>query len=273
MVKVIVTGAGGKMGRRISSLVMAEKDMELVGAVERQGHPSLGKDIGELLGLGKTGLIVQENLKKVINSGQVIIDFSAPESTLTHLRLVVEHKKAMVIGTTGFSEEELREIKDLAKNIPCLMSPNMSLGVNLLFKVAGDVARTLGEGYDIEIVEAHHRRKKDAPSGTAKRLAAILSEARGKSLEKVAVYGRKGMTGERPKEAIGIHAVRGGDIVGDHTVIFAGEGERVELVHRAHSRDTFARGAIRAARFVATATNGLYSMQDVLKVSEFRSNT
>lgn len=265
MIKVVVTGAGGRMGGRISSLVIAEKGMELVGVVERQEHPCLGKDIGELLGLGKTDLILQENLKKVINSGQVIIDFSAPEATLTHLRLAVEHKKAMVMGTTGFSEKQIAEIKDLAQNIPCLMSPNMSLGVNLLFKVAPDVARALGDGYDIEIVEAHHRRKKDAPSGTAKRLAEILSEARGQSLKEVAVYGRKGMMGERPKEAIGIHVVRGGDIIGDHTVIFAGEGETVELIHRAHSRDTFARGAIRAARFVATATKGLYSMQDVLR--------
>ncbi len=265
MIKVIVTGACGRMGRRISSLVMAEKDMELVGAVERQGHPSLGKDIGELLGLGKMGLIMQGNLNSIINSGQVIIDFSAPEATLTHLRLAVEHKKAMVMGTTGFSEKEIAEIKDLAQNIPCLMSPNMSLGVNLLFKVAPDVARALGDGYDIEIVEAHHRHNMDAPSGTAKRLAEILAEARGQSLEKVAVYDRQGMTGERPKGAIGIHAVRGGDIVGDHKVIFAGEGETVELIHRAHSRDTFARGAIRAVRFVATATKGLYSMQDVLK--------
>ncbi len=265
MIKVIVTGACGRMGGRISSLVITEKDMELVGVIERKQHPSLGKDMGELLGLGKMGLILQENLKKVINSGQVIIDFSASEATLTHLRLAAEHKKAMVMGTTGFSGGEMAGIKDLAQNIPCLMSPNMSLGVNLLFKVAGDVARSLGDGYDIEIVEAHHRHKKDAPSGTAKRLAEILSEARGQSLEKVAVYGRQGMTGERPKGAIGIHAVRGGDIVGDHTVIFTGEGERVELIHRAHSRDTFARGAIRAARFVATATKGLYSMQDVLK--------
>ncbi|MCK4325924.1 4-hydroxy-tetrahydrodipicolinate reductase [bacterium] len=265
MIRVIVTGACGRMGKRISSLVMAEKDMELVGAVERKGHPSLGKDIGELLGLGKKGVILQEDLKKVVNNGQVIIDFTAPGATLTHLRPAAEHKKAMVIGTTGFSEEELKGVKDLAKNIPCLISPNMSLGVNLLFKVARDMARALGDGYDIEIVEAHHRRKQDAPSGTAKKLAEILSEARGKSLEKVAVYGRKGMTGERPKEAIGIHAVRGGDIVGDHTVIFAGEGERVELIHRAHSRDTFARGAIQAARFVTTAKEGLYSMQDVLE--------
>lgn len=270
MIKVIVAGACGRMGSRVCSLVLAEKDMELAGAVERQGHASLGKDMRELLGLGRTGIILQENLKEVIDSGLVIIDFSAPESTLAHLRLAVEHKTAMVIGTTGFSQKQAAEIKDLAQNIPCLLSPNMSLGVNLLFKVAGDVARALGDEYDIEIVEAHHRRKKDAPSGTAKRLAEILSEARGQSLEDVAVYGRKGMTGERPKKAIGIHSVRGGDIVGDHKVIFAGEGERVELIHRAHSRDTFARGAILAARFVAGAPKGLYSMQDVLKKLKFQ---
>lgn len=265
MIKIIVTGACGRMGKRIARMVIEQEDMELAGAVERKNHPSLGKDMKEILGGGKTGVVLQNDLKKVIDKGEVIIDFTHPEATLGHLKLAGEHHKAMVIGTTGFGEKEITEVKGLAKNIPCVLSPNMSVGVNLLFRIAGQVAKVLGDDYDMEIVEAHHCHKKDAPSGTAKKLGEILAKAREQNLEKVAVYGRQGITGERPKESIGIHAVRGGDIVGDHTVIFAGQGERIELVHRAHSRDTFARGAIRAARFVATASPGLYTMQDVLQ--------
>ncbi len=264
MIKIIVTGACGRMGKRIAEMIIEQKDMELAGAVEREEHPSLGRDIGEILGRGQTGVLLQDDLKKVIDRGEVIIDFTHPEATLGHLKLAGEHHKAIVIGTTGFGEERLAEVRDLAKNIPCVLSPNMSVGVNLLFKIAGQAARVLGDDYDIEIVEAHHRHKKDAPSGTAKKLAEILAEAVGRDLPEVAIYGRQGITGERPKESIGIHAVRGGDIVGDHTVIFAGPGERIELTHRAHSRDVFVWGAIRAARFLATASPGLYSMQDIL---------
>ncbi len=264
MIKIIVTGACGRMGKRIAEMVVEQEDLELAGAAERKGHPFLGKDMGEILGRGLTGVILQDDLKKVLHKGEVIIDFTYPEATLGHLRLAGEHQKAIVIGTTGFDESQISKIKDLTKNIPCVFSPNMSVGVNLLFKMAAQAAKVLGDSYDIEIVEAHHRQKKDAPSGTAKKLVEILAEVREQSLEKVAVYGRQGITGERPKESIGIHAVRGGDIVGDHTVIFAGPAERIELTHRAHSRDAFARGAIRAARFVAKAPQGLYSMQDVL---------
>ncbi len=267
MIEIIVTGACGRMGRRIARMVIEQEDMELAGAVEMNNHPSLGKDMGEILGQGKVGTLLQDDLKKVIDKGEVIIDFTYPESTMAHLKLAGEHHKAMVIGTTGFSEEQLSEVKDLAKDIPCVLSPNMSVGVNLLFKIAGEVAEILGEDYDMEIIEAHHRHKKDAPSGTAKKLGEILAAARGQNPEEVTVYGRRGMTGERPKEAIGIHAVRGGEIIGDHSVIFAGPAERIELIHRAQSRDSFALGAIRAARFAANASQGLYSMQDVLKNS------
>lgn len=265
MIKIIVTGACGRMGRRIARMVIGQEDMELAGAVERKNHPSFGKDLGEILGGDETGVVLEDDLKKVIDKGEVLIDFTHPEATLGHLKLAGEGQKAMVIGTTGLGEKELAEVEGLAKNIPCVLSPNMSVGVNLLFSIAGQVAEVLGEDYDMEIVEAHHRHKKDAPSGTARKLGEILAEARKQNLEKVAVYGRRGMVGERPKESIGIHAVRGGDIVGDHTVIFAGPAERIELTHRAHSRDTFAQGAIRAARFAAKAPPGLYSMQDVLK--------
>ncbi|MCD5397799.1 4-hydroxy-tetrahydrodipicolinate reductase [candidate division NPL-UPA2 bacterium] len=264
MIKIIVTGACGRMGKRIVEMVVEQEDMELAGVVEKEKHPFLGRDMGEILGRGKTGVLLQDDLKKVVSKGGVVIDFTYPEATLSHLKLSGEYHKAMVIGTTGFTEEEILGIEGLAENIPCVFSPNMSVGVNLLFKIAAQAAKTLGDDYNIEIIEAHHCHKKDAPSGTARKLAEILAEAREQSLEKVAVYGRQGITGERPKESIGIHAIRGGDIVGDHTVVFAGPAERIELTHRAHSRDTFARGAIRAARFLATAPPGLYSMQDVL---------
>lgn len=263
MIKIIVTGACGRMGKRIAEMVVDQEDMELTGAVEREEHPSLGRDVGEVLGRGQTGVLLQDDLKKVLNMGEVIIDFTHPEATLGHLKLAREGHKAMVVGTTGFDEEQLTQVKDLAKNIPCVLSPNMSVGVNFLFKAAGQAAKVLGKDYDLEIVEVHHRQKKDAPSGTAKKLAEIMAEARGWDSSEVAIYGRQGITGERAKESIGIHAVRGGDIVGDHTVVFAGPGERIELTHRAHSRDTFVWGAIRAARFLTTASPGLYSMQDI----------
>lgn len=264
MIKIIVVGACGRMGKKIAEMALEQKDLKLVGAIEGEKHPFLGQDIGEILGRGKVGVLLQNNLKKVMDVGEVIIDFTHPEATLSHLKIAREGHKAMVIGTTGFSAPQISEVKNLAKDIPCVLSPNMSVGVNLLFRIANQAAKVLGDDYDMEIVESHHCHKKDAPSGTAKKLAEVVAEARGWDLSEVAVYGRQGMPGERPKESIGIHAVRGGDIVGDHTVIFAGPAERIELTHRAHSRDTFAWGAMRAARFLATASPGLYSMQDIL---------
>ena len=250
MVKVIVSGACGRMGSTIARLVCQEKDLELVGALEADTHQSLGRDIGELLGFGKSGIIIRSDLEEIIKEGDVVIEFTNPQVTLLHLQIVVRNKKAMVIGTTGLSQEQLQELENFSQNIPCLFSPNMSLGVNLLFKIVKEVANLLGEDYDIEIVEAHHRFKKDAPSGTAKKLAQILAQARNLSLEK----------------AIRIHSVRAGDIVGEHTVIFGGLGESLKFIHRAHSRETFARGALRAARFIIKAPPGLYSMKDVLKI-------
>ncbi len=245
MIKVIITGICGRMGRRIAALL--GDGTELVGATERKGHPAIGKDVGEVLGLGKKGIIVEEDLEKIIARSDVIIDFTMPQATLTHLRLAAREAKGIVIGTTGFNNEELSEIKRLASSVPCLLSPNMSVGVNLLFRLADEVARALGDKYNIEIVESHHRHKKDAPSGTAKKIAEILAQARGIESKKVA-----------------IHSLRIGDIIGEHTIFFAGEEERIELVHRAESRDTFARGAIRAAKFITQAPPGLYSMKDVL---------
>jgi 4-hydroxy-tetrahydrodipicolinate reductase len=198
--------------------------------------------------------------------GEVVIDFSSPEATLEHLRLVTQHRRAMVIGTTGFSASELDELKSLARQVPCVFSPNMSVGVNLIYKVIGEMAKTLGDDYDIEVIEAHHRLKKDAPSGTALKIAEVLARAVNRDLNQVGIYARKGLIGERTKGEIGIQAVRAGDIVGDHTILFGGMGERIEVTHRASSRDTFARGALRAARWVVRQPPGLYDMMDVLSL-------
>ncbi len=264
MVKLIISGAAGEMGERITRLSLADPEIKIVGGLENQGHEWIGKDLGRVLGPGEKGIKIADNLEKVINQADVIVEFSTPEATLAHLEICQKHKKAMVIGTTGFTQEEKKMIDRASRNIPFVYSPNMSLGVNLLFKITEEAARIIGQDYDLEIIEAHHRRKKDAPSGTAIKLAAILAKETNRSLDKVATFGRKGQTGERPKETIGIHAIRGGDIVGEHTVIFAGSGERIELTHRASSRDTFAQGAIKAVKFIVKQKTGLYDMGDVL---------
>lgn len=264
MIKIIVCGAAGRMGKRIIACAEDEEVLEITGAVEWPGHPDLGMDAGELSGIGKIDLPLTADLSGVIESGDVVIDFSSPESSLANAVIAAGSRKSLVIGTTGFLPEEENRLKEIVRGIPCVFSPNMSVGVNLLFKLVEEVAGTLGEEYDIEIVESHHRLKKDAPSGTAVRLAGCAAAGRGRDLTDIAIYGREGMVGERPRGEIGIHAVRAGDIVGEHTVIFSTSGERIELIHRAHSRDTFARGALRAARFAAGAVPGLYSMQDVL---------
>ncbi len=264
MVKLIVSGVAGRMGRRIASLSLADSEIKLAGGLEIQGNPGIGEDLGKLLGLGEKGMEVVDDLERIIDEGDVVVEFSSPAATLEHLRICQSHKKAMVIGTTGFTEEEKEILNKAGKDIPFIYSPNMSVGVNLLFKITAEAAKAIGQDYDLEIIEAHHRHKKDAPSGTAIKLAAILAKETNRALNEVATFGRKGQTGERPREAIGIHAIRGGDIVGEHTVIFAGAGERIELTHRASSRDTFAQGALRAAKFIIKQRPGLYDMGDVL---------
>ncbi|TSA03144.1 MAG: 4-hydroxy-tetrahydrodipicolinate reductase [Nitrospiraceae bacterium] len=264
MVKIVVTGAGGRMGARLVSLVKESSDLQLVGALERKGHPAVGSDAGDVAGCGRTGVVVTDNLAALVERADVLIDFTSPEATLANLRVMAANRKAMVIGTTGLSAGQLAELKETAKSIPCVFSPNMSVGVNVVLKVLAEMARTFGEDYDIEVTEAHHRLKKDAPSGTALKIAQVLADATGRDLDKVAVYGRKGMIGERKRGEIGIQVIRAGDIVGDHTVLFGGPGERIEVTHRAQSRDTFARGALRAARWVVTRPPGLYDMHDVL---------
>lgn len=264
MVNVIVAGAGGRMGARLVSLIKESSAFQLVGVVERKGHQAIGADAGEVAGCGRMGVAVTDNLATLAERADVLIDFTAPAATLMHLAMMAASRKAMVIGTTGFSAMQLSELRTVAGTIPCVCSPNMSVGVNVILKALADMARVLGDDYDMEITEAHHRLKKDAPSGTALAIAQVLADATGRNLDQVAVYGRKGLIGERTQGEIGMQVIRAGDIVGDHTVLFGGLGERIEVTHRAQSRDTFAGGALRAARWVVTRPPGLYDMQDVL---------
>jgi 4-hydroxy-tetrahydrodipicolinate reductase len=268
VVKAIVTAAGGRMGGRIISLIDQTNGIELSGAVEVKGHPLVGRKAGEVQGVGRPGVIVHDDLSACIDKGDVIIDFTHHAASLAHVKLAAQHGRAIVIGTTGFSDAELQEIRKLAKDVRCVLAPNMSVGVNILFKVLREVARILGDDYDVEIVEAHHNQKKDAPSGTAMKMAQVIAEALNRDLGKAAVYHREGMIGARTQKEIGIQTLRAGDIVGEHTVLFGGAGERLEFTHRAHSRDNFARGAIRAAKWVVGQPNGLYDMQDVLGLRE-----
>ncbi len=264
MVKVLVVGAAGRMGRTIVSCLNDTAGTAIGGATEAAGNPLIGKDIGEIVGIGTKNVPVSGNMEAVLPSCDAVIDFSSPESTMETLRLAARLSKAVVVGTTGFSPEQKEEINNLCRKIRCVMAPNMSIGVNVLFKVVYDMAKTLGDAYDVEIVEAHHKFKKDAPSGTAVRISEIIADSLGRNLDEVGVYGRKGITQGRSQKEIGIHTVRAGDIVGDHRVLFGGMGETLEISHRAQSRETFARGSIRAAQWVVNQPPGLYDMQDVL---------
>jgi 4-hydroxy-tetrahydrodipicolinate reductase len=264
MINVVVSGAMGRMGQRIIRMLKAEKDIGLSGALERADHPDMGKDVGELIGIGTGGIALSATLPPLLSKCDVVIDFTFPGVTLPLLQDVLHAGKAMVIGTTGFSDKEMEVLHSASQSIAMLLAPNMSVGVNLLLKILPAVAETLGQDYDVEIIEAHHHFKKDAPSGTAAKLAEVIAKALHRDPEQCYVHGRQGMVGERRPEEIGIHAVRGGDIVGDHTVMFCGTGERIELSHRASSRDTFAKGAIRAAKWITRQPAGLYSMHDVL---------
>lgn len=264
MVKIAVAGAAGRMGSRITALSKEYEGLQLAGAFERKGHKDIGRDIGTVIGIGDTGVKLADNAESIINNVDLVISFSTVEASLEHLRLASSKGKAIVIGTTGFTKDTLKEVSELSGKIPCVMASNMSMGVNLLLKVLQDIARVLGEGYDIEIIEAHHRMKKDAPSGTALKMAQVIADALNRNLDEVAVYARKGIIGERTAKEIGIQTIRAGDIVGEHTVIFGGLGERIEVTHKASSRDTFARGALRAALWCFGKPAGLYDMQDVL---------
>ncbi len=268
MTKVIVAGAAGRMGRRIGYMVHQHGGLALAAGFERADSAEVGKDIGELAGVGALGVAVAGSFEAVAAKGDVVIDFTFHEATMQLARKAAKEQKAMVIGTTGLSAENLAELRELSRNFPCVQSPNMAVGVNVLFKIAKKVAGILGDGYDIEIVEAHHRMKKDAPSGTALKLGEMVAEGVGRNLAEVGVYARHGMIGERTDREIGIQTIRAGDIVGEHTVYYCGAGERLEITHRAHSRDNFARGAALAAAWVVNQPNGLYTMFDVLGLQD-----
>ncbi len=262
-VKVAVAGSSGRMGRALLEAVLRSDDMRLCAALELAGNASVGRDAGELVST-PCGIPVRVDFEQALAGCDALIDFTRPEGTLEHLAACLRHGVRMVIGTTGFSASDKKAITDAAREIAIVMAPNMSVGTNLVFKLADVAARVLNEDYDIEIIEAHHRHKIDAPSGTALHLGQIVASALGRDLADSAVYAREGVTGERKPASIGFATVRGGDIVGDHTVLFAGTGERVEITVRAGSRATYALGALRAARFLKDKRNGLFDMQDVL---------
>lgn len=262
MLKLAIVGAAGRMGRRLVSLAAADSELACVGAVD---VTQVGEDAGVLAGVGTQGVPVVDSLEDVLPTADVIIDFSAATSALPNARLAVAAGRAIVIGTTGLPDADKAELAALADAGGRLVfAPNFSVGINLLFALVRHAATVLGDAYDIEIVEMHHNQKKDAPSGTAERLGEIAAAARGLDYATETAHGRQGMLGPRPQREIGMHSLRGGDVVGEHNVIFATGGERLELGHRASSRDTFARGALRAAKFLATAKPGLYDMQAVL---------
>jgi 4-hydroxy-tetrahydrodipicolinate reductase len=264
---VVVGGAAGRMGTRIVALLGEAPGLRLAAALEAPGHAALGRDAGEVAGAGRRGVLLTADPKAAITRDRLLVEFSVPEASLEHLRLVAEVGARAVIGTTGFSGAQREEIAALARRAAILVAPNMSVAVTLAFKLLAIMARALGDDYDVEITEIHHRFKKDAPSGTAVRMAEVIAEALGRNLEQVAVYGRQGLPGERTTTEIGVMSLRSGDVVGEHTVSFGTLGERLELTHRAHSRDTFARGALRAARWMAGRPPGLYSMHDVLGIA------
>jgi 4-hydroxy-tetrahydrodipicolinate reductase len=267
MRRIAVMGAAGRMGKILIEAVGQAEGAKLTAAVDRPDSSLIGADAGELAALGKIGVVLAGDLNAVLDQFDVLIDFTHPSVTLKNLEVCRKAGKAMVIGTTGFSVEEKQLLADAAKQIPIVFAANYSVGVNLCLKLLDTAARVLGDEVDIEIIEAHHRHKVDAPSGTALRMGEVVANALGRDLQKVAVYGREGQTGARERETIGFATVRAGDVVGDHTVLFAADGERVEITHKASSRMTFAKGAVRAALWLQSQPAGLYDMQDVLGLS------
>ncbi|MFJ2994635.1 4-hydroxy-tetrahydrodipicolinate reductase [Pandoraea sp. NPDC087047] len=261
--KIAIAGASGRMGRMLIETVLAADDAELVGALDREGSPALGIDAGAFLGRD-TGVKITADLDAALANAEYLIDFTRPEGTLAHLAAAQKHGVKMIVGTTGFSEDDKARLAKGAERVAVVFAPNMSVGVNATFKLLEVAAKILSTGYDIEIIEAHHRHKVDAPSGTALRMGEVVAEALGRDLKECAVYGREGVTGERDPSTIGFATVRGGDIVGDHTVLFAGIGERIEITHKSSSRLSYAQGSLRAARFLAQHETGLFDMQDVL---------
>ncbi len=268
MTRIAVTGAAGRMGKTLIQAVHAAHDLILSAAFEREGLSLLGADAGELAGIGTLDVVVTSDLEAAIDGFDALIDFSIPDATLGILETCRSYGKRLVIGTTGFDAQGLARIQAAADDIAILMAPNMSVGVNLCFKLIELAAGVLGDEVDVEIIEAHHRDKIDAPSGTAVRMGEIVAATLERNFGEVAVYARKGVTGPRERKTIGFATIRAGDIVGEHTVMFAGNGERIEIIHRAQSRMNFAQGALRAVRFLCDRPNGLFDMQDVLGFKE-----
>lgn len=261
--RIGIVGAGGRMGRMLLEATLKDEQVTLGAAFDVPGSTAIGKTVGELLGVASE-VVVSDNLAQGLDKIDCLIDFTRPQGTLEHLALCRQAGVGMVIGTTGFEDEGKAAIAEAAQDIPVVFAPNMAVGVNVVFKLLDMAAKIMNEGYDIEIVESHHRMKIDAPSGTALRMGEVVAAALGRDLKECAVYGREGVTGERDPSTIGFATVRGGDIVGDHNVMFCGIGERVEVVHKASSRMPYALGSLRAARFLAGRQQGLFDMQDVL---------
>ena len=264
MIKATVSGAAGRMGRAIIGAINSAEGVRLAGALERKGHLNLGQDAGQLAGIGDIGIPLVSEIESLLGETDVFIDFSSPDAALLSVEACVKEGTPAVVGTTGLSPDQVTALTLFSRTIPVVFAPNMSVGVNLLFKLAKEAALSLGDGYDVEIIEAHHRNKKDAPSGTAMHLAEVVAGALGRDLDQTACYSRRGLIGERGMDEIGIQTIRAGDIVGEHTLILAGPGERLELTHRAHNRDNFALGAVRAARWIVNQPPGLHTMADVL---------
>jgi 4-hydroxy-tetrahydrodipicolinate reductase len=263
---IIVCGVGGRMGGAVVRAVKDSAGVALVGAIDKPGSARVGKDAGEVSAAARLGIPITDKIEPLLKPNVVIVDFTSPEASLGFLKAAARAATPIVIATTGFNSRQSAEIKRLSKRTPTLLSANTSLGISVLVSLLGKAAMMLGDDYDVEIIEAHHRFKKDAPSGTALALGRSVARALNRDLDKIGINGRKGIVGERSKKEIALLSVRAGDIVGEHTVIFGGVGERLEFIHRAHSRDTFARGAIRAAQWLAKRKPGLYTMQDVLGV-------
>ncbi|ROZ64897.1 4-hydroxy-tetrahydrodipicolinate reductase [Ramlibacter sp. WS9] len=265
MHKVAVAGASGRMGHMLIEAIRASGDCQLAGALDIASSPAIGNDAAAFLGLA-SGVPVSADMRAALANAQVLIDFTRPEGTLAHLKVCRELGVNAVIGTTGFTEDHKAQIADAARDIAIMLAPNMSVGVNVTMKLIEMAAKALSTGYDIEIIEAHHRHKVDAPSGTALKMGEVIAQAIGRDLKECAVYAREGVTGERDPSTIGFTAIRGGDIVGDHTVLFAGTGERIEITHKSASRSTYAEGSLRAVRFLAGKKSGLFDMFDVLNL-------
>ena len=261
--KIAIAGATGRMGKMLIEAVLNTPDAQLVGALEHTGSTQVGEDAGAFLGK-KTGVTITTDIAAALSGAEYLIDFTRPEGTMAHLAVAQKTGSKMIIGTTGLNAEQLDSLKIASKNLAIVFAPNMSVGVNVTFKLLEVAAKMLSEGYDIEVIEAHHRHKVDAPSGTALRMGEVIAEALGEKLDEVAVFAREGHTGERKQGSIGFATIRGGDIVGDHTVLFAGEGERIEISHKSSSRQSYAQGSLRAARFLQKQPTGLFDMQDVL---------